>query len=87
MIPTQVPMVGSWTVRVIAVRPYAIHGDLYFELRVARTDAPVPAGSSLVMKVPQHAVAGGAEPQPGQVLAVTFLMGQVTGVRPAATET
>jgi hypothetical protein len=74
-------MVGSWTVRVGAVRPYAIHGDLYYELHVARTDVPAPSDANLVIKVPQHAVAG--TPEAGQVLVVTFLMGQVTGVKPA----
>jgi hypothetical protein len=33
------------------------------------------------LKVPEHAVA--AEPSPGQVLVVSFLMGQVTGAKPA----
>jgi hypothetical protein len=71
------PMVGSWTVRVTDVRPFTIHGDVYYELHGTRVDD----GSSLVLRVPQHAAA--TPPAAGQVLAVTFLMGQVTGVQPA----
>lgn len=71
------PMVGSWLVEVRAVRPYAIHGDLYFELHVLRADEP--AGSLVVLRIPQHAADG--EPAPGQRLRVTFLMGQVTGAK------
>ena len=71
------PMVGSWTVAVSAVRPFTIHGDVYYELHGTRVDD----GSALVLRVPQHAAA--AVPTAGQELAVTFLMGQVTAVRPA----
>jgi len=75
----QPPMVGSWTVRVHAVRPFTIHGDLYYELHVTRTDEPQPTGFAL--RVPQHATA--REPAPDQTLVVTFLMGQVTSAREA----
>ena len=74
----QAPMVGNWTVQVKDVRPFLIHGDLYYELHVVRAgDAP---DQMLALKVPQHAAAG--EPRVGQTLEVTFLMGQVTAVRP-----
>src|SRR4051794_27158048 len=36
----QPPMIGNWLVRVNAVRPFTIHGDLYYELHIIRTDAP-----------------------------------------------
>ncbi len=68
------PMVGSWDVRVSDVRPFTIHGDVYYELHGVRIDD----SSQLVLRVPQHAA-----PEPlaaGQDLTVTFLMGQVTGV-------
>jgi hypothetical protein len=81
MTPIQTPMAGSWTVRVIAVRPFTIHGDRYFELHAVRTDVPAAPEQRMSLKVPEHAVA--AEPQPGQVLVVSFLMGQVTGAKPA----
>ncbi len=68
------PLVGSWTVRVTDVRPFTIHGDLYYELNGVRVDD----GSGLSLRVPQHAVT--EPPAAGQVVAVTFLMGQVTGV-------
>jgi hypothetical protein len=88
MTPIQTPMIGNWTVRVVGVRSYTIHGDLYYELHVVRTDTAsaggASAGGALVIKVPQHAVVG--EPQVGQVLAITFLMGQVTGAHPVAAE-
>ena len=68
------PMVGSWSVRVNEVRPFTIHGDLYYELHVTRLEAD-PSGD-LAIRVPQHAVA--TIPKPGDKLSITFLMGQVT---------
>ncbi len=71
------PMVGSWTVRVADVRPFTIHGDVYYELHGTRADD----GSAVVLRVAQHAAA--AVPTAGQDMSVTFLMGQVTSVKPA----
>ncbi len=76
------PMVGTWSVEVRGVQPYTIHGDLYYDLYVLRTDEPVPPGaaaSHFALRVPQHAAE--SEPQIGDRLVVTFLMGQVTGVK------
>jgi len=76
------PMVGSWSVEVRDVRPFAIHGDLYYELHVLRCDevAPPDSPASLFgLRVPQHAAQ--AVPQVGDRLVVTFLMGQVTAVK------
>jgi hypothetical protein len=71
------PMVGSWSVEVKDVRPYTIHGDLYYELDAVRLD---DAGSTvLTVRLPQHAVSG--LPKPGDKLAITFLMGQVTAAK------
>jgi len=73
----QTPMIGNWTVQVKEVRPFLIHGDLYYELHVIRSgDSP---DQMMALKVPQHASAG--EPRVGQTLEVTFLMGQVTAVK------
>ncbi|MDB5174406.1 MAG: hypothetical protein JWN51_3179 [Phycisphaerales bacterium] len=72
------PMMGAWPVEVRAVKLFTIHGDLYYELHVVRTD--VPAETMTALRVPQHATAG--EPKVGDRLKVTFLMGQVTGARP-----
>ena len=72
------PLAGSWTVRVADVRPFTIHGDVYYELTGTRVDD----GSAVVLRVAQHAAGGTLAA--GQDVAVTFLMGQVTGVRPAA---
>ena len=74
----QPPMIGSWTVRIEAVRPFTIHGDQYFELRAVRTNDA--GGNPLSIKIPGHASA--SEPRPGQVVMIKFLMGQVTEVRP-----
>jgi hypothetical protein len=71
----QLPMTGSWPVEVKAVRPFAIHGDIYWELQVARTDI---AGPDFLLRVPQHAAKN--EPMIGQRVSVAFLMGQVTTV-------
>ena len=71
------PMVGSWSVEVKAVKPFAIHGDMYYELHVIRMNDP--SNEMLAIRVPQHAVAGA--PKEGDKLSVTFLMGQVTSAK------
>jgi len=76
----QPPMIGSWTVRIEAVRPFTIHGDLYYELQAVRTNDS--GGNVLSIKIPRHAA--GAEPQPGHTVVIKFLMGQVTEVRTIA---
>jgi hypothetical protein len=76
--PMNPPMLGSWSVQVTAVRPFTIHGDLYYELDVLRLDDPSDA--ALAIRVPQHAV--NAAPKTGDKLALTFLMGQVTAAKP-----
>jgi hypothetical protein len=70
----QPPMIGSWSVEVKGVRPFTIHGDLYYELHVVRLDDP--NNTLLALRVPQHACV--AQPVPGERLNVTFLMSQVT---------
>jgi hypothetical protein len=72
----QLPMTGSWLIEVKAVRPFSIHGDLYYELQAVRID--VPTTGDIVLRVPQHAAK--TPPSVGQRLSVGFLMGQVTGV-------
>jgi len=59
-----------------AVRPFTIHGDIYWELQARRIDPA--SGDLLQLRVPQHAAK--AEPLAGQRLSVAFLMGQVTAV-------
>ena len=71
------PIAGSWSVEVKAIRPFTIHGDLYYELHVVRTDEP--SGQLLALRVPQHAADDGLGP--GDRLNVSFLMGQVTSAR------
>ena len=73
----QTPMVGSWTVEVKVVRPFTIHGDIYFELHAVRVDDPT--NTLFALRVPQHAFAG--EPAAGERLELSFLMGQVTGAK------
>ncbi len=70
-------MLGNWNVQVRSAKPFTIHGDLYYELHVFRTDEPT--GQLLFLRVPEHALEG--EPQPGERLDVAFLMGQVTGAK------
>lgn len=74
----QPPIAGDWPVEIRAARQFAIHGDLYYELHVVRTDEPSaqPPGQLLALRVPQHAADG--QPSPGDRLNVSFLMGQVT---------
>jgi hypothetical protein len=68
------PLAGSWTAMILQVRPFTIHGDIYYELIVQHDN------SQATLRVPQHAVAG--EPVIGQTVAITFLLGQVTKVSP-----
>ena len=70
-------MIGTWTVDVKNVRPFAIHGDLYHELIVTRVDAS--PDELLAVRIPQHAIT--EPPQVDQRLELTFLMGQVTSVK------
>ena len=72
------PMIGDWMVRVEAVKPFAIHGDLYYELhvRAAGDDSP----TLTAVRVPKHAFT--EEPATGQTLILTLLMGQVTSAKP-----
>jgi hypothetical protein len=70
------PLIGAWTVEVLAVRPFTIHGDLYYELHVADPDQP---GQTVAVRVPRHALQD--DPQAGERYTVTFLMGQVTSAQ------
>jgi hypothetical protein len=72
----QLPMTGSWSIEVKAVRPFSIHGDQYWELLAARVD--VPSTGEVTLRVPQHAAKVAS--QVGQKLSVSFLMGQVTSI-------
>lgn len=74
---SQPPMIGTWNVEVFGVRPYTIHGDLYYELQVKRLDADESHGYAV--RVPQHAAA--QQPNVGDRLTLTFLMGQVTSAK------
>jgi hypothetical protein len=77
-------MFGDWVVDVLRMQPVSIHGDLYYEVLVVRTDEAGDAGpdagrQGVVLRVPQHTIA--SPPETGQRLKVTFLMGQVTGAK------
>ncbi len=72
------PMIGTWTVVVNAVRPFTIHGDAYLELHVSH----LQDGTEHIVRVPQHAAA--SPPAAGARVTLTFLMGQVTEVRAAS---
>ena len=70
------PMIGTWTVTVNALRPFTIHGDEYVELHVTRVDED---RSSHLVRVPKHAMKAPVEA--GARVTLTFLMGQVTGAK------
>ena len=59
------------------MKPFTIHGDLYYELHVILPNEA--SGQVHVLRVPQHTTTG--QPQPGDRLDVSFLMGQVTGAK------
>ena len=69
-------MIGNWQVRVHAVRPFTIHSDVYYELHIERVDAP---GEVLGVRMPQHAST--QPPEAGDVVELTFLMGQISAAR------
>ncbi len=69
-------MVGTWQVRVHAVRPFTIHSDVYYELHIERPETP---GQFLGVRMPQHA--SPEPPQVGDELELTFLMGQITSAK------
>jgi hypothetical protein len=69
------PMVGSWTVTIHAIRPFTIHGDLYYELAVSADEQP---GEQVVVRVAAHAAGALAV---GDRASITFLMGQVTSAQ------
>ena len=66
-------MIGNWSVEVQAVRPFTIHGDLYYEVHVLNPDSPA---EMIGLRIPQHAIDG--PPAAGEKLNLTFLMGQIT---------
>lgn len=72
------PMFGNWSVEVKEVRPFAIHGDQYFELYVVKTGDE--QHNVLSLKVPQHAFKAGT-PSAGEKLSISFLAGQVTAAK------
>ena len=69
------PMIGTWNVIVNGARPFAIHGDSYFEVHVTHVDDR----TDHLVRVPAHAISQSLEP--GSRVTLTFLMGQVTEVR------
>ncbi len=73
------PMVGSWQVQIVAARPYAIHGDNYFELLISRLDTPEGDLPEAILRAPAHAFT--TSPAEGQRAVIGFLMGQVTSVK------
>ena len=71
----QPPMVGNWNIQLHAVRPFTIHGDVYYEVHAIRTDDPLQ--QMFALRIPQHLVM--QPPATGESWRLTFLMGQVTG--------
>lgn len=73
------PMIGTWHAAIVGARPFAIHGDNYFELLITRTDDTHGDHPEAVLRAPAHAFA--VPPEEGQKVEITFLMGQVTSVK------
>ena len=74
----QPPILGTWQARILAVKPFTIHSDEYFELTIERIDANEADNASINLRAPSHAFT--AVPAIGQCVVITFLMGQVTKV-------
>ena len=71
------PMTGAWTMSVHGVRPFTIHGDLYYEVHATRLD--VDDARVFALRIAQHAMP--RAPSAGETIEVSFLMGQVTAGR------
>lgn len=76
----QPPLMGTWQVRIVAARPYQIHGDHYFELLIVRLDTPQGDHPEAILRCPSHALAN--PPKTDQTVEIQFLMGQITRVTP-----
>jgi len=74
------PMFGNWSVEVVEVRPFSIHGDSYYELHIVRVEDR--EGPVIALKVAPHSIKGGAMPKERDRLTVSFLAGQVTSIKP-----
>ncbi len=70
------PMSGKWRVLVHGVRAFTIHGDEYLELHIEPVEPKMP-GSVYSVRVSSHAI-GDRSIASGQIVVLTFLMGQVT---------
>jgi len=77
------PIAGSVRFDVVAVSPVSIHGDAYFDVLVQSAEHKA-AGQAAKLRVPQHALAAGRVPQPGEAVEISFLMQQVTGCKVVA---
>jgi hypothetical protein len=73
------PMMGTWQVRIVAARPFSIHGDNYFELLIARLDLPPGEHPEAILRAPAHVFT--TPPEAEQTVEIQFLMGQVTSVK------
>ncbi len=78
-LPPMLPIAGSIEAVLVQVTSASIHGDVYFDL-VLQTDDMAQEDRAVQVRAPQHAVEGGAPPEVGSRLRVSFLMQQVTGV-------
>ncbi len=80
-----VPFAGSLKGTVRSVSMVSIHGDIYADVLLEPDGAVAEAGKVAVLpiRVPTHAMHAGTPPREGARIEVSFLMQQVTGVRPA----
>lgn len=73
-------MIGSARARVYQVTPVDIHGDRYFDaVVVLGEDTSQPPTQGVRVRIPLHLCK--EPPRPGEVLTLSFLMGQVSGVQ------
>lgn len=74
--PITLPITGSWRCKLHRATPYSIHGDGYYELIIERVEE---AGKLLSIRTSAHAMPQAT--QPGDEIEISFLMGQVTGIK------
>jgi len=82
MTQSTLPVVGSWTVRVNGVKPFAIHGDRYYELLITRVDDA--SATEMIVRIPEHV--SNQPPRAGERVTISFLMGQITSLQRDPTE-
>ena len=83
------PSIGTITATVVGVSSASIHGDVYYDALVVPEGTPLSPEASedeiravaQHVRVPNHLLGSGGPPRPGERLGLTFLLGQLSGLK------